>query len=220
MANEAAETVERRGREQLTRVKEEAADRADRAADAVEQTAEQISDRGDGGEAIAGYGHSMASFMRRMAGGLREQDLDEFASELSDYARRNPGMFLAGSVALGFGISRFLKASASRSEDARYDLGLEDDYESDDSDEEYDYEAALRPSPSPEVSPRALTERWPSDSEDRAATSAAPGPDPSTSMGPSRADTTNPAPTSDWAPGAKRRPDADRNLTQGDENRG
>jgi hypothetical protein len=41
---------------------------------------------------------------------LRERDIDDFATELGQLARRNPGVFLAGSVALGFGIARFFKA--------------------------------------------------------------------------------------------------------------
>jgi hypothetical protein len=56
--------------------------------------------------------------MRQLSGGLRERDVDEFARELGALARRNPGMFLAGSVALGFGVARFFKA---RSPDAAYE---------------------------------------------------------------------------------------------------
>jgi hypothetical protein len=50
--------------------------------------------------------------MRQLAGGLRERDVEEFARELGALARRNPGVFLAGSVAVGFGIARFFKARA------------------------------------------------------------------------------------------------------------
>jgi hypothetical protein len=43
---------------------------------------------------------------------LRERDIEQFAGELATIARRNPGVFLAGSVALGFGVARFFRARA------------------------------------------------------------------------------------------------------------
>ncbi len=222
LADEATETVERRGREQLDRLKDEAADRAEQAADAIEEATQNVSGQGDGSDAVAGYGNSMASFMRHLAGGLREEDIDQFASELSDYARRSPGLFLAGSVALGFGISRFLKASTSHShrDNERYELGFEDDYESDDADEEYDFDSALRPAPTPEVAPRDPSDNWPADSKDRAATDAEPRSAPSSSTGPAASDATPPIPPAEWAPGATHRMDPDRNLSQGGDHRG
>ncbi len=57
----------------------------------------------------------MANVMRQLAGGLRERDVEAFAHELGALARRNPGVFLAGSVALGFGMARFFKARAPQS---------------------------------------------------------------------------------------------------------
>jgi hypothetical protein len=110
---ELAGVARERGREQLEGAKRDVADRAERSADAVESTAEQLEQNGGG--ALGGYGKSLAEMMRQLAGGLRERDVDEFARELSTFARRHPGAFLAGSVALGFGISRFLKASTQRS---------------------------------------------------------------------------------------------------------
>jgi hypothetical protein len=58
--------------------------------------------------------------MRQLAGGLRERDVEQFAIELGSLARRNPGVFLAGSVALGFGVARFFKASAPRHQRDRH----------------------------------------------------------------------------------------------------
>jgi hypothetical protein len=97
-----------RGLQQLEGAKGQLAEGAERVASAVERTADEIDGEGDG--AISGFGHSVASLMRQLAGGLRERDVEEFARELGALARRNPGVFLAGSVALGFGIARFFKA--------------------------------------------------------------------------------------------------------------
>ncbi|HUQ53178.1 MAG TPA: hypothetical protein VM692_13215 [Gammaproteobacteria bacterium] len=99
-----------RGMEQLEGAKGQLAEGAERVASAVERTANELDGDGDG--AISGYGHSLANLMRQLAGGLRERDIEQFASELGSLARRNPGMFLAGSVALGFGVARFFKARA------------------------------------------------------------------------------------------------------------
>jgi hypothetical protein len=107
-----ADVARERGRERLEGAKRRAADETDRVADAVETTAERL--ESDGDTAIGGYAHSLATMMRQFAGGLRERDINEFASELATFARRQPAAFIAGSVALGFGVSRFLKASSQR----------------------------------------------------------------------------------------------------------
>lgn len=98
-----------RGKEQLESAKDRWAEGAERVAAAVDRTADELASDGDGGT-ISGFGHSVANLMRQLSGGLRERDVDEFARELGMLARRNPGMFLAGSVALGFGVARFFKA--------------------------------------------------------------------------------------------------------------
>jgi hypothetical protein len=98
------------GMEQLESAKGRLAEGAERVAAAVDRTADDLD--GEGDDTISGFGHSVASLMRQLAGGLRERDVAQFASELGELARRNPGVFLAGSVALGFGVARFFKARA------------------------------------------------------------------------------------------------------------
>ena len=104
-----------RGMQELEGAKGQLAEGAERVAAAVERTADALEGDGDGGDAVSGFGRSLAGMMRQLAGGLRERDIDQFASELGSLARRNPGVFLAGSVALGFGIARFFKARAPQS---------------------------------------------------------------------------------------------------------
>lgn len=106
--------------EGLENAKGQLAEGAERVAAAVERTAEEL--EGDGEGAISGFGRSVASLTRQLAGGLRERDIEEFARELATLARRNPGVFLAGSVALGFGIARFFKAHtpSASSQSARW----------------------------------------------------------------------------------------------------
>lgn len=116
-----AAAVRDRGMEHLEGAKGQLAEGAERVAAAVDRTAEQLEEDGD--NAISGFGHSVASLMRQLAGGLRERDVEDFARELATLARRNPGVFLAGSVALGFGIARFFKARSPQSSQVRGDEG-------------------------------------------------------------------------------------------------
>jgi hypothetical protein len=102
--------------EKLEGAKAQLAERAERVADAVDRTADNL--EGEAGETVSSFGHSLAGLMRQLAGGLRDRDIDQFASELATVARRNPGIFLAGSVALGFGVARFFKAHPLGSQDA------------------------------------------------------------------------------------------------------
>jgi hypothetical protein len=123
-AAELAAKARERGMEQLEGAKGQLAEGAERVAAAVERTAEEL--ESDGDDTISGVGRSLASMMRQLAGGLRERDVDQFASELGHLARSNPGVFLAGSVALGFGIARFFKARsphARRQGDASWRTG-------------------------------------------------------------------------------------------------
>lgn len=124
-----AAAARERGMEQLESAKGRWADSADRVAAAVDRTADEL--EGEGGDrTISGFGHSIATLMRQLSGGLRERDVDDFARELGSLARRNPGMFLAGSVALGFGVARFFKARTPSTDYASTD-SASTDYESD-----------------------------------------------------------------------------------------
>ena len=113
-AGDIAAAARDRGMEQLETAKAQLAEGAERVAAAVERTADELD--GGGEDGMSGFGHSAATLMRQLAGGLRERDVEEFARELGALARRNPGVFLAGSVALGFGIARFFKARSPGSQ--------------------------------------------------------------------------------------------------------
>lgn len=152
LASSAAETAKRKAQEAADRARDRTADRAEEIAAALDSTADDL-ETSASGEMISGYGHSMAELMRRFAGGLREQEIEEFAGQLAEFARRNPASFFAGSVALGFGMSRFLKASSTRSlEEYGYDededelfLEEEDDFGFDETGASAaDYEASPR----------------------------------------------------------------------------
>lgn len=59
---------------------------------------------------MSDYLTDMAESMTGLAGSLRGKSAEQLLHDAADLARNNPALFIAGSVAIGFGLSRFLKA--------------------------------------------------------------------------------------------------------------
>ena len=68
-------------------------------------------------ETISHYVNEMADRVNRLAEGLRGKSVDQLIDDAKTIARKNPALFIAGSVAIGIGLSRFVKASARRAEE-------------------------------------------------------------------------------------------------------
>jgi hypothetical protein len=64
----------------------------------------------------AGY---LADGLSQAADAIREQDLNGLMDDVTQFARRNPGMFLGGAALLGFAIARVMKASERAEHDDR-----------------------------------------------------------------------------------------------------
>lgn len=62
---------------------------------------------------MSDYLAEMAESMSGLAGNLRRKSAEQLLHDAADLASNNPALFIAGSVALGFGLSRFLKAGSS-----------------------------------------------------------------------------------------------------------
>lgn len=114
-AIETGREARQRGKEQLEAGKSSAADQVQKLAGVVERAAGELQQQDD---SLAGYAGDLAGGMSRFAEGLRSRSIDELAGEVQSLARRNPTVFLLGSVALGIALSRFLKASAQRESEA------------------------------------------------------------------------------------------------------
>lgn len=95
---------------QLTTQKERAAGGLETAALLIRQAGEQV--RQQGQAPIAGYIEGAADRVAGAAQTLRDRDVPELMEETQDLARRRPGLFLGGSLALGFLATRFFKNSA------------------------------------------------------------------------------------------------------------
>lgn len=61
---------------------------------------------------LSRYVAEVADNIQLFAGKLRGKSLDELLHDAAELARNNPALFLAGSLAVGFGLTRFVKASS------------------------------------------------------------------------------------------------------------
>ena len=104
-----AEQLKSEGKEQLDQYRDVAADKLDTLADSVKAAASQL-DGGDVGY-LSGHIAGMADSMSQLSDGLRNKSVDQILHDVRQVARDNPTLFLAGSIALGFGLTRFARAS-------------------------------------------------------------------------------------------------------------
>jgi hypothetical protein len=106
-----ADKVRVEGREQVQHYRDAAADKLDTLASSVEAAAAELQD--EDVAHLSGHISDMASSLGRLSDGLREKSADQILHDVRRVARENPTLFIAGSVAIGFGIARFARASAS-----------------------------------------------------------------------------------------------------------
>jgi hypothetical protein len=96
------------GRQTLEQRKRSAADHINDIAQALERAAQQLD------EPLGSYASRAALGVGNLATRLREGSLDDLVEDTRRLARRNPALFLAGGIAIGFALSRFIKASGQR----------------------------------------------------------------------------------------------------------
>jgi hypothetical protein len=65
---------------------------------------------------LARYAHNAADSLSRLSSNLRDRDLRDLVDDVQQMARRQPGLFIGGALALGFGLVRFLKSSARKTD--------------------------------------------------------------------------------------------------------
>jgi hypothetical protein len=113
-ATELTQEAKQRGKQQLDTTKKAAADQAQKVADVIERASEELG-RNDQ-QSLARYTGDLATSIKTLADNLSNRGIDELGTDAIKLARQNPTLFLFGSVALGFALSRFVKASADREE--------------------------------------------------------------------------------------------------------
>lgn len=111
-AQNAGEQAKQEGLAQVDRYRGTAADELERVARSAKAAAADLeSDR----PGLSHYVSDVAQSMVDFAEDLRGKSVDELLGDVNRMARQNPGLFVMGSIALGFGVTRFAKASSRRS---------------------------------------------------------------------------------------------------------
>jgi len=110
-AQEGAGQAREKVRQQVDERSTEAGRQVQSAAGDARSFAEHL--RSQGKDAPARYAEQAADRAERLGGYLERSGGDEILHDVEDFARRNPWAAVAGGVALGFALSRMLKASSS-----------------------------------------------------------------------------------------------------------
>lgn len=114
-AKEAAEQVKAQGKEQLDGYRDTAANEIEKVAQGVKAAAEELEGQDQTG--LSHYVSDMAQSMVKLADNLRGKSVDQLFGEANRLARDNPALFITGSIALGFGLTRFARASSRHTDD-------------------------------------------------------------------------------------------------------
>ncbi|SJZ54565.1 phasin family protein [Novilysobacter spongiicola] len=97
------------GKQRVEEARGTAAGKVDTLADSVKAAASQLSENDIGH--LSEYVSDLAENMSRLSTSLREKSGDEMLRDVTRLARENPALFITGSLAIGFGLSRFARAS-------------------------------------------------------------------------------------------------------------
>lgn len=95
---------------QFGQYRDTAADQIEALAQGTKSFVSELEDKDTLG--MSDYLADMAESMSGLAGNLRGKSAEQLLHDAADLARNNPTLFIAGSIALGFGLSRFLKAGS------------------------------------------------------------------------------------------------------------
>lgn len=127
VAREAKDQTRRLVGQMQNRISEQAQHQGERAAHTIREWADELTSMGDSvkpDSPMHGVVHQIADRGRQVADYLEQQGLANIVQEVQDFARRRPGLFLAGAVAAGFLVGRAAKAATSSSTGGR---GTSDD---------------------------------------------------------------------------------------------
>lgn len=95
--------------EALADIGEKAAARVDGVADTARDLGRSLDEQGQ--PTLGRFAEDAASSIGEVSERLRSGSIDQLLGDAHRLARSNPGLFVLGSVAVGFGLARFLKAS-------------------------------------------------------------------------------------------------------------
>jgi ElaB/YqjD/DUF883 family membrane-anchored ribosome-binding protein len=110
-AGQATEQARGRVRDEVDRRSTDAGEQATSVADAIRQASRQLREQGN--EQAAKPLEQAADRMHSAGSWLRDSDGDAILRDVEDFGRRNPLAVAAGGLAIGFALSRLLKASST-----------------------------------------------------------------------------------------------------------
>ncbi|MBV9168888.1 MAG: hypothetical protein JOZ81_02240 [Chloroflexi bacterium] len=111
-AGQVAAQAKQQATSQLESQKDRVVDTLVTVAQALRQTGQQLNQQEQG--AVGGYVEQAAERVERTTNYLRAHDVPDLIAETQDFARRQPGLFVTGALALGFLGARFLMSSGRR----------------------------------------------------------------------------------------------------------
>lgn len=117
-AKQAGDQVKTQGKNQLEGYRETAADEIEKVAQSAKAAADEL--QGQDRLGLSSYVSGMAQSMGQFADDLRGKNVDEILQDVNRLARNNPTLFITGSIALGFGLTRFARASGKRAAQGQY----------------------------------------------------------------------------------------------------
>jgi hypothetical protein len=116
-AQQGAQQARDRARDEVDRRSTDAGQQASATADAIRQASSHLREQGQDGPAR--LVEQAAGHVERAGSWLQESDGDRILNDVEDFARRQPLAVIAGGVAVGFALSRLLKASSRDRYDQR-----------------------------------------------------------------------------------------------------
>ena len=111
-AGQVTQQAQQQATSQLESQKGRAVDSLVTVAQALRQTGQHLHQQDQ--SAVGGYVEQAAERIETLTNYLRARDVPQLIAETQDFARRQPGLFLSGAVALGFIGARFLMSSGQR----------------------------------------------------------------------------------------------------------
>jgi hypothetical protein len=104
------------GKEQLDTQKDKAAEQVQQLAGSIERAGATLE---EDQPSLASYTRQIATRLTSFSDNLRTRTVGELLEDTEALARRNPAVFLVGSVAVGVALARFLKAQPKREDEEK-----------------------------------------------------------------------------------------------------
>lgn len=108
-----AQQAKAQGQERIESTRQATAITLEKLAEGVRGAVSELERDGTVGN-LSTYIARMSESMTTVASGLRDKSGDDLVREVGRIARENPTVFVAGAVAIGFGLTRFARASTKR----------------------------------------------------------------------------------------------------------